>query len=281
MARKKKHAPHENHERWLVSYADFITLMFAFFVVMFASSQTDKGKAQQVSESVRNAIDQGKLTAAVAAILGGTVEDRGRGSAQMKGPGGVQKAKTGNEDGVVNELVPALDFLTKELDTEIREGKMQVSMEPRGLVVTFRQAAFFASGEDVIKPETLGTIEKVARTVEKLTNPVRMEGHTDSVPIHNSRFRSNWELSAARSIAMLEVFAGRFAVPRKKLSIAAYADNAPVDSNESEEGRARNRRVDIVILNQVGMRAEPRPGEDAAEETGERPGKSTPRGSTP
>ena len=92
MARKKAHAEHENHERWLVSYADFITLLFAFFVVMFASSQTDKAKAKQVSESVKEALENGGIKATVKEILGGTVDDKGKGNAQMRGPGGAQKA---------------------------------------------------------------------------------------------------------------------------------------------------------------------------------------------
>src|SRR5215472_14383091 len=91
MARKKKHAEHENHERWLVSYADFITLLFAFFVVMFASSQTDKAKAKQVSDSVKEALENGGVSSAVKEILGGTVDEKGKGNAQMKGPGGEKK----------------------------------------------------------------------------------------------------------------------------------------------------------------------------------------------
>src|SRR5690348_14611178 len=98
MARKKSgHAEHENHERWLVSYADFITLLFAFFVVMFASSQTDKAKAQQVSESVKEAIEQGGIRATVKEVLGGTVDEVGKGNAQMRGPGGAKKIAKGDK----------------------------------------------------------------------------------------------------------------------------------------------------------------------------------------
>src|SRR5712692_310165 len=92
MARKKRHPEHENHERWLVSYADFITLLFAFFVVMFASSQADKGKAQQVSDSVKKALEGEKISTILAAVLGGTVDDKGKGNAMLRGPGGAQKA---------------------------------------------------------------------------------------------------------------------------------------------------------------------------------------------
>jgi chemotaxis protein MotB len=258
MARKKKHGEHVSHERWLVSYADFITLMFAFFVVMFASSNMDKERAQQISESVRKALDEDHVAAKIAAILGGTVNDKGKGNAMLKGPGGARKApKEPPLVEAVAELVPSLEFLTKELQEEIRAGKLKINLEPRGLVVSLPQATYFPSGQDRIDPATYPSIEKVAQVIRKLSNPVRLEGHTDSVPIHNLRFRSNWELSAARSIAMLELLANHFGIPRDRLAIAGYADNAPVGPNETQEGRAQNRRVDLVILSRVGLLPEP------------------------
>ena len=256
--RNKKHPAQENHERWLVSYADFITLLFAFFVVMFATSQTDKGKAQQVAESVKKAFEQSKMQSVVAAILGGTVSNTGQGNAMMRGPGGIAKPPAeAKKEQQLAELLPSYKLLTTELKREIESGRIQVSLEARGLTISFKQAALFPSGEDVITPDALDSITKVAEAINKLPNPVRLEGHTDSIPIHTARFRSNWELSAARSIALLELFSTRFGVSRDRLSIAGYADTAPVDSNDTEEGRARNRRADIVILNQTGILAEP------------------------
>lgn len=255
--RKKKPAAHENHERWLVSYADFITLLFAFFVVMFATTQTDKGKAAQVSESVKAALKEGKAAAMVAAILGGTADDRGKGNAQMKGPGGDKKVIPDEKRQQIAELLPSLKTLSAELRKEIDSGAMQVSMEARGLTISFKQAAAFPSATDEIAPEAYDSIAKVAAAISKLPNPVRLEGHTDAVPIHTPRFKSNWELSAARSIALLELLTTKFAVPRERLSIGGYAETAPVDTNETEEGRARNRRVDIVILNHTGILGEP------------------------
>jgi chemotaxis protein MotB len=249
LARKKKAAEHENHERWLVSYADFITLLFAFFVVMFASSQTDKAKAKQVADSVKEAMEQGSVRAAVHEILGGTVDEKGKGNAQMKGPGG-SEPKNVKPEQVVAELLPSLHYLTQALEQEIKDGKIEVRLEPRGLVVSLRQATFFPSGEDALDPGTFDSIAKIATTIQKLPNAVRLEGHTDSVPIHTARFRSNWELSAARSIAMLEVLSTRYDIARERMAIAGYADTAPVDSNATEKGRAHNRRVDVVILNQ-------------------------------
>ena len=257
MARKKPHPEHENHERWMVSYADFITLMFAFFVVMFATSQTDKARAQQVSDSVKQALDKGGVAAAVHEILGGTVDEKGKGNAQMKGPGGSQKAKVAPERAVLAELLPSLQYLNKELQAEIHDGKIEMHLEPRGLVLSLRQATFYPSGEDTIDPKTYPIVEKIAQIMRELPNPVRLEGHTDSIPIHTARFHSNWELSAARSIGMMELLSDRFEIPRQRMAIAGYADTAPLDSNDTQEGRAHNRRVDIVILNQQVKSIEP------------------------
>lgn len=257
MARRKKHQAHENHERWLVSYADFITLLFAFFVVMFASSQTDKGKAQQVSDSVKKALEDNQFAAAIAGILGGTADDKGRGNAMMRGPGGTKRGSDEATPAKVVELLPSEQFLSQELKEDIESGKVAVHMSARGLVVSLREAAFFSPGDDAISAQAYSMLEKIAGTIRQLPNPVRLEGHTDAVPIHNSRFRSNWELSTARAIAMLEILTVEFGVASARLAVAGYGENVPLDSNETPEGRARNRRVDIIILNQSGVIAEP------------------------
>jgi chemotaxis protein MotB len=251
----KKHAPEpENHERWLVSYADFITLLFAFFVVMFASSQTDKARAKQVSQAVEKALDDGhtiSVPAAVAKILGGTVDDKGQGNAMMKGPGGAQHAVKDAPPESVIELMPSLERLNKELANEIEEGKLEIRMEPRGLVISLRQSAFFSSGTDALDQANLPTMKKLAELIATLPNSIQLEGHTDSIPIHNARFKSNWELSCARAIAVLETFCGTFELSRTRFSVVGRADTVPIDINETPEGRARNRRVDVVILNSL------------------------------
>jgi chemotaxis protein MotB len=256
VARKRGHPEHENHERWLVSYADFMTLLFAFFVVMFATSQTDKGRAQQVSDSVKEALDKGGVAAAVHEILGGTVDEKGKGNAQMKGAGGSQPQNV-KPQAAIAELLPSMQYLSKSLEIEIHQGKLEMHLEPRGLVVSLRQATFFPSGADTVDPNTYSSVEKIAQIVHDLPNSVRLEGHTDAVPIHTARFRSNWELSAARAIAMMELFSGRFEIPPQRMAIAGYADTSPLDSNDTPEGRAHNRRVDIVILNQRVLVNEP------------------------
>ncbi len=272
MARKRKPPEHENHERWLVSYADFITLLFAFFVVMFASSQTDKGMAKQVSESIKEAIENDHAAAMVAAVLGGSVDNKGKGSAAAKGPGGTEtKAEPRTEDDrrqqQLAELMPSLRVLSESLHNEIKAGEIKISMEDRGLVVSFTQAALFPSGEDVISTSAYEGIGKVATAIARLPNPVRLEGHTDSIPINTPRFHSNWDLSSARAIALLKILTEKFGVPANKLSVAGYADTAPVAANDTEEGRGLNRRVDIIVLNEQGVKGEPAKRETKSEPT--------------
>jgi chemotaxis protein MotB len=255
MPRKRAPEP-ENHERWLVSYADFITLLFAFFVVMFASSQTDKARAKQISQAVEKALDDGhsiSVPAAVARVLGGTVDDKGQGNAMMKGPGGAHRAvKDAPEDNVI-ELMPSLERMNKDLEEEIKAGKLEVRLEPRGLVISLRQSAFFPSGTDAMDQSNLPALKKVAELIATLPNSIQLEGHTDSIPIHNARFKSNWELSCARGIAVLEAFCGTFQLNRQRFSVVGRADTVPIGSNETPEGRGRNRRVDVVILNSLKL----------------------------
>jgi chemotaxis protein MotB len=259
MTRRQKPAEHANHERWLVSYADFITLLFAFFVVMFASAEADKGKASRVSESVRKALEEGQVASALEGILGGTRDDRGKGNAMMMGPGGARRASPRSLPQSTPTLAGSLNSLQHSLKTEIESGQLKITLEHRGLVISLREAAFFASGDDTIYPKAYPSIARIADAIRELPNPVRLEGHTDSLPIHNSRFRSNWDLSAARSIAMLQLFETRFGVPSSRFAVVGYAETMPVEANDSDEGRAHNRRVNIVILSDAGAAAEPQP----------------------
>jgi chemotaxis protein MotB len=274
LARRKKHEAHVNHERWLVSYADFITLLFAFFVVMFASSQTDKAKARAISDSVSQALDKGGVQAMVHEVLGGTVDEKGAGNAQMKGPGGSQAKNAQNNPPAPppdQELLPKMQYLTATLSAEIQAGKLEIRHEERGLVISMNEAAFFPSGDDTIDPKSYKMIETIARLFRESPNPIRLEGHTDSRPIHTDRFHNNWELSAARGIAMLDILNTRYGIPHERLAVVGYADTVPKASNDTDEGRAKNRRVDLVILNQrlapTAAAAEPR---QKSEKSGDR-----------
>lgn len=255
---KKHHSP-ENHERWLVSYADFITLLFAFFVVMFASNQTDKAHAKAVSEAIKKALADGSLQTRIAAILGGSAETTDKGNLMLRGPGGRQTKEVakGPEPLEAVPLTTPMKVLTDNLHQEIAAGNIHLKLEARGLVIGLQTAAFFPSGGDGIAPEALPTLAKVAAVLNKVPNALRLEGHTDSTPINTPRFQSNWELSAARSIAMMRLLNQHFGVASQRMAVVGYADNAAIDSNETEKGRERNRRVDIVIVSDFGMRSEP------------------------
>lgn len=264
MAREKKHPPHQNHERWMVSYADFVTLLFAFFVVMYATARIDESAPQRVSESVREALKEDSFRAMVTVLLEEKLQNPG---ASNVNPASRKKSGANKADAVLLEqFLPSMDFLSRELADEIQQDKVQIRLTRRGLVISLRQAAFFPSGQDIIAPETYGAIAKVAETIAKLPNHVRLEGHTDSIPIHNDRFRSNWHLSTARAISMLDLLTGEFKVPGAKFTVAGYADTIPVEANESEDGRRRNRRVDIVLLNLYGLSDEPVGGDRAQDE---------------
>jgi chemotaxis protein MotB len=257
MARRVKPPAHENHERWLISYADFITLLFAFFVVMFASSHADKQKAKQVSASVKEAMEQGHLPKALMEMLGRKRPPETADPKQASQSASPENQKQDPALAALAELLPSLQSLSNTLKHEIESGKVAINMEPRGLVVSLKEAAFFPPAGDFIQPDAFPIIGKIADSARSLPNKILLEGHTDSTPIRNERFRSNWDLSAARAIAMLNVMADRFEIPRPRMSVSGYADNVPVSDNDTSEGRQKNRRVDVVFLNQFGAKSQP------------------------
>jgi chemotaxis protein MotB len=236
---QRRQQEHVNHERWIISYADFVTLMFALFVAMYAISLKDRNSGKRVAESVRDAVANGGLTGTVNAMLKKTA------NANSATPTPTFNDKKSSVDPSLRE---PFERLSKELKKQIDAGAVRLHLETRGLVITLQEKAFFSSGDDAIYEKAYSSIEQVAKTIATLPNPVRLEGHTDSVPIHTERFKNNWELSTARSIALLQLFQSKYGLDPNKFAVAGYAQNLPVAPNETEEGRARNRRVEIVIL---------------------------------
>jgi chemotaxis protein MotB len=217
----------------MVSYADFVTLMFALFVALYAIALKDHGSGKRMAESVRQAVATGDLASTVRVLLG-------------KGEKGNSLASPARE--VDPSLLEAYRRLNQQLKKQVDSGEIQLHLTARGLVITLEEKAFFASGDDTIYANAYPSIERVANVIGELPNAVRLEGHTDSVPIHTPRFKNNWELSTARSLALLQLFETKYGVDAKHFAVAGYAQNRPVASNDTEEGRARNRRVEIVIL---------------------------------
>jgi chemotaxis protein MotB len=252
MASKKRKSTHSNHERWMVSYADFVTLLFALFVVMFATANSDRAKAGVVSAAIRAALHETKPVTGTGGLSDIAGEPRFKQSSSLGfDENSKQMART------MKQLLPSMQLLERELKPEIDKGNVEVHMATRGLTISLKQAAFFDSGSDLVKPSALPTIAKVGEALRMIPNSVRLEGHTDNVPISTGRFSSNWALSSSRAIAVLNVLTGELNIPRSRMAIGGYADVAPVASNDTEQGRARNRRVDVVILSESGISAEP------------------------
>ncbi len=257
MSRKKRHKAHANHERWLVSYADFITLLFAFFVVLYASSQADKKKAAVVAASIKGAFQQ------LGVFTGSAVEGVGvPGSPGILNPeltdaplkvvkvaGNSEKSPGGTGFGIdVDELRHQLETA---LGDEIRQHEIQMRVTPEGLVVSLREVGFFNSGQAELLKNGHKTLTRIATILGGRGFEIRVEGHTDNVPVHNSRFKSNWELSTARATTVVSLLIEQHGFDPLLVSAAGYSQYRPVESNKTERGRAANRRVDLVVVGHV------------------------------
>jgi chemotaxis protein MotB len=249
MPRKSKRQ-HENHERWLVSYADFVTLLFAFFVVMFATSHVDSQRMQGISEvySASLAGDSGLVQGLLAEIA-------------AKAAAEVSQLNDASARRVLTmaEMTPVKEQVARRLAPLIDADKIALSLTPRGLIISLRESGFFPPGQASFLPGTAGLLAEVGAVIAELPNqPVRMEGHTDNTPISTPRFPSNWELSTARAIAVLDLMVERFAIDSRRVSVAGYGERRPIADNSSPGGRAKNRRVDIAILSQSAAEMGPK-----------------------
>lgn len=261
MALKKEPEKHVNHERWLVSYADFITLLFAVFVVLYAMGQSDKKKVEEVMQSLKesfgmstagtpapkvNVIPSKALTVIPAIKPEVSISPTGR---QRSGT-----AKSRAEEKDFRQIKAAVEaYLTKQG----AQKKVTLEISRRGLIVSLKEAGFFDSGQASIKPEAYELINTIAEVMTQYNNPLRVEGHTDNIPISTSQFPSNWELSTARATNGLKYLLKNFDVDSDKISATGYGEFRPIADNATAEGRAKNRRVDLVMLSSDGVRGEP------------------------
>jgi chemotaxis protein MotB len=248
---RKKHGEHVSHERWLVSYADFITLLFAFFVVLYSTAQGDQKKAAQLAAAIQDAFQQLGVFPATTNSSGQSVSP---GSTQLmpKSPPNqvLDTAAALAQDGVdpVVDIEQLRRELERELTREIDRDEISLRMEPDGLVISLREVGFFNSGSPKLKQRSLLAFEKVAHVLAERRNLIRVEGHTDNIPIHTPEFASNWELSTARATEVIRMLLVEYKFPPVRLSAAGYGEYHPIASNETETGRQVNRRVDIVVL---------------------------------
>jgi chemotaxis protein MotB len=256
MARKHKHPEHVNHERWLVSYADFITLLFATFTALYALSKADASKAKAVADGLREAFGVGgaKMVPMEALDVNGIPSDKSR---LPTGEGNQNTPPAPTKEAGKQEFEEIKKQVEEYLMTKGMLNKVSIDQTERGLVVSLKEAGFFESGNADVKEEAYKVLEELAKKIVQYRNPVRIEGHTDNVPIHSRTYPTNWELSSARATNVVRALTERFHIPPGKLSASGYGDSRPKTSNDTPAGRARNRRVDIVILNESGESSEP------------------------
>ncbi len=236
------------HDRWLVSYADFITLLFAFFVVLFATAKADQIKQVQVSQAIDTAFKS----------LGIFSDANRKPTRDLNSASGTEKPALPMNIVMGESLLsPArvkddLENLRRDLghrlSNQVAQHTVSIQMGRDGLVISLREAGFFDSGSATPRPEALPTLRQIAASLARTPYDLRVEGHTDNVPIHTAGFDSNWELSSARATRIARLFLDLRAMPPDRLSAAGYAEFHPAASNATAEGRAANRRVDLVVL---------------------------------
>jgi chemotaxis protein MotB len=217
-ARRTSRKP--SHDRWLVSYADFTTLLFAFFTAVYAVTAQDASKLPRLAD-------------------------------ELTGQDGVLATTAGQPEPIDTTVMPDLPEPEPEVDVRARleQERLQLIDDPRGLVVAIPEAGAFGDGAAELSPDARAIIGRLGNVLATLPNAVRVEGHTDNRPIRTDRYQSNWELSTSRATEVVAFLVGSRYVSADRLSVAGYAEHRPRGDNGTVAGRASNRRVDIVVLN--------------------------------
>jgi chemotaxis protein MotB len=247
MARKKPEEEHENHERWLVSYADLMTLMFAFFVVMYAISSVNVGKYRILSDSLGAAF--GNM--GVSPKTPPTIEQR---SAIPERTLAIAAQKQRSHEAALHRekdrLTSVARDILKALEPLVAQGKVRVTQSNLGVNVEINASVLFAPGDAKLNKESGKALAAVAKVLKNDNHSIQVEGHTDNVPIRNASFPSNWELSAVRASSVVRLFLEN-GVTENRMVAVGHGSNQPVGSNDTVEGRLRNRRVAVMILSDL------------------------------
>lgn len=244
MARKnRKHEEPENHERWLVSYADFITLLFAFFVVLYATSNADIEKQKEFEDSVRINLKLGMMGAG-----SGTGKDTNNPDAailELNMPLGQFPQKSGAEE--AQDYVER--FVDKNMSGDDKKKSIQdIRHDAVGVRISLAAAAFFPEGAAKLKQSSLRALNQVAELLKKTNRRIIIEGHTDDVQISNVDFASNWELASQRATSVVRYFIKYQKMNPKRFAAISYADQKPIVANDTQANRAKNRRIEILIV---------------------------------
>lgn len=258
MRRRKIPESTENHERWLVSYADFITLLFAFFVVMYSISTANEGSYRVLSESIVSAFSKPRQSLQPIQVgeLVRSPLPMAESAVNVSTPPAMipLRAETGqeaNSAATAQEATPTLDTLAGSLSEQVprnlAEENFAVKRDRFWIELQIDSSVLFPSGSGVLLASAVPVLAGVAEVLSPVPNRIRVEGYTDNVPIRNDLFPSNWELSAARASSVVRLFESRGIDPAR-LSAVAFGEQNPVASNDTDEGRGKNRRVVLVVL---------------------------------
>ena len=237
------------HDRWLVSYADFMTLLFALFVVLFATSYRDNQAIRKLSQAIHVGFQKMGAFAGDPNISG--VKD------PVLTPDTSLDKLPAQESNTTKDLASAasgvdIAELRRQLEAaigqEIRNHEVDMHVTPEGFVISLKDLGFFNSGEAVLRAGGAAKIERIAKVLSQHQLDLRIEGHSDDQPIHTPEFRSNWELSTARATAVLLLLINDSGVDPRKISVAGYGQYRPLADNATPEGRGMNRRVDLVVV---------------------------------
>lgn len=247
MGRKRGHSGggHANHERWLLTYADLITLLLIFFIVLFSMSQIDVSRYHKMADAMSNAFS-------IIPSSGGAADSvLPPGSKAVIPPVAPMYEE---EERTYREVSKAVKDVAEQLKAS---ASFEVHEEARGLVISIADTAIFAGGSADLKPEMRKALDAIGAKLAGMNNRVHIEGHSDDIPISTPRFPSNWELSTARATNVLRYLSERSGLPPSRLAASGYGEHYPRVPNTSPENRAKNRRVDIVILRDTKSSQEP------------------------
>lgn len=243
---KKKHEEPENHERWLVSYADFITLLFAFFVVMYATSTNNQEKQKSFEKSVRVNL---KLAGP------GNSPNNSDGGDGLVGSGSENKDVVIPLEGFPRGKGPAETadyvnrFVDKKMDKDTQSKIQEIKHDSVGVRIALASAQFFNVGGIKLKVSALQALDQIAQLLKDNDRRIIIEGHTDNTPIaKNDFFETNWELGALRASTIVRYLIKYHKIDPSRLAAISYADTKPIANNDTEEGRSKNRRIEIYIV---------------------------------
>ncbi len=241
MARRNKHNEHDNPDRWLISYADFVTLLFAFFVVMYSISSVNEDKYKTFSDSLSIALTDQPSSTPPGIVINQQEQ-------MLKTLVDKRTARLGEQQRKIQDRMKKLaNGLSKVMLPLTDQGLVNINLTKRGVLLDIRASSLFKTGDAVLQQSYLEVLREVSRVLGKEELPVEIEGHTDDIPIMTAQFPSNWELSSARasSVARMLIDNG---VAAKRLSVVGLASNQPLVPNNSPENRSKNRRVSIMIV---------------------------------